>query len=137
MGLKVHHETRTLPISRLKIAEGGFKLNSMAKTDQDEGMRGSFRARRNSLRTEDVASAKTLSGALQNFLHEAVIDETGLTGNYQFSLEWSDTAPAAGAAPLPDLATALEHDLGLRLEKGTQDFDVLVVDHVEKTPIGN
>ncbi len=136
MGLKVHHETRSLPANKLKVAEGGFKLNPAPNTNRGQGMRGSFSRHRFTLATEDVASAKTLSGALQNFLHESVIDETGLTGNYQFTLKWSDAGAMDGATPLPDLATALDR-LGLQLEKGAQDFDVLVVDHVEKTPAGN
>lgn len=137
MSLKVHHETRALPVNKLKIAEGGFKLNPMPKTGQGEGTRGSSRRHKFRLSTEDVASVKTSDGALQNFLHEAVVDETGLTGTYQFSPEWSDAGATAGATQLPDLATALEHDLGRKLEKGTQYFDVLIVDHVEKTPIGD
>jgi uncharacterized protein (TIGR03435 family) len=68
---------------------------------------------------------------------KAVVDKTGLTGMYAFNLEWSD-APAVGGTPqLPTLASALEQGLGLKLEKGQQDFDVLVVDHVEKVPTGN
>lgn len=43
MSLKVHHETRALPVNKLKIAEGGFKLNPMPKTGQGEGTRGSSR----------------------------------------------------------------------------------------------
>jgi uncharacterized protein (TIGR03435 family) len=56
---------------------------------------------------------------------------------YQFSLEWSDVSAAGGAPRLPTLATALEHDLGLRLERGNQNLDVLVIDHIEKVPTGN
>ena len=54
---------------------------------------------------------------------------------YTFSLKWSD-APAAGGA-LQTLADALEQGLGLKLEKGNKDFDVLVIDHVESVPTGN
>ncbi len=52
-------------------------------------------------------------------------------------MEWSDAPAAGGAAQLPDLAAALEQGLGLKIEKGKQDFDVLVIDHVEKVPTGN
>jgi uncharacterized protein (TIGR03435 family) len=84
-----------------------------------------------------------------------VVDKTGLSGEFDFTLEfagsWSlpSTAaarqegtamPAAGAPPGggPSLFTALEKQLGLKLVKGQKaSLDVLVVDHANKTPTGN
>jgi uncharacterized protein (TIGR03435 family) len=138
LGLKVHHETRNLPINNLTtIAEGGPKLQEMPKTNPSGSLGGRSSNHRSTLSTDGVVPIATLVIALQHRLNEVVVDKTGLTGMYQFSLEWSD-APAVGDAPqLPGLTTALEQTLGLKLEKGQQDFDVLVVDHVEKVPTGN
>jgi uncharacterized protein (TIGR03435 family) len=133
LGLKVHHETRSLPVNNLTIAEGGLKLKEMPKTNPSGGLSGHSSNHRFALSTEGVIPIATLVVSLQHSLNETVVDKTGLTGMYKLSLEWSD-APAVGGAPqLPDLATALEQGLGLKLEKGEQDFDVLVIDHVEKT----
>jgi bla regulator protein blaR1 len=61
-----------------------------------------------------------------------VIDRTGITGNYGFTLKF---APAQAANPDPDrpqLFTALEEQLGLKLESTRAPIDVLVIDRVEK-----
>jgi len=72
-----------------------------------------------------------------------VTDKTGLTGKYSYTLEFAcEGCRGPGAAEPPaDLATifvAIEKQLGLKLEK-TKDIplDVIVVDHVDKTPTGN
>jgi uncharacterized protein (TIGR03435 family) len=75
-----------------------------------------------------------------------MIDKTGVTGLYDFNLQFSRpgaltaAAPAAGAADpedAPDLVTAAQSQLGLKLDKTTAPFDVLVIDHIEKTPTDN
>ncbi len=69
-----------------------------------------------------------------------VVDKTGLTGEYSFTLEYEWPGPKPTDAPgdlAPVLFTALQQQLGLRLEKTKQMLDVLVVDRVEKTPTEN
>jgi len=64
-----------------------------------------------------------------------VIDRTGLDGKFDYSLEWMpDPSPTDGAAALPlaGLFTALQEQLGLKLEPGRGPVDVLVVDAVER-----
>lgn len=79
------------------------------------------------------------------------VDQTGLTGKYDFTLEFAQsgmaalgaggrlTAGAGGDAtdPAPDLFTAVEKQLGLKLEKSKTQLDVVVVDHMDKEPTGN
>jgi uncharacterized protein (TIGR03435 family) len=64
-------------------------------------------------------------------LRNLVFDETGLTGAYTFSLEWS---PDDGRAPSggPSLFTALQEQLGLKLESVKRPVEHLVIDHAEK-----
>ena len=67
-----------------------------------------------------------------------VVDKTGLTGFYDFSLKWTpmQTTAAPGGAPSPDvegvsLFTAIE-ELGLKLVPAKGPGQVLVIDHIEK-----
>jgi uncharacterized protein (TIGR03435 family) len=79
----------------------------------------------------------------QNGLGRPVVDKTGLTGKYNFTMEWTpDPAftPRAAPGPVgglppdpsgPSIYTALEEQLGLRLKPSTGTFDLVVIDHVE------
>lgn len=99
-----------------------------------------------------VAKGQTLSrltAMLGNQLHQPVIDKTGLTGKYDFTLEFHVDLRGLGVPPGgtnvpdasfdsgPDLATAVQQQLGLRLMPAKAKLDVLVIDKVEKTPIEN
>ena len=79
-----------------------------------------------------------LLGPLQSMTGRPVIDRTGLTGAFDFDLQWTSgpVGPAAGAAPSaddgPSIFVALQEQLGLRLEPGRAPFDVVVVDAVQR-----
>jgi uncharacterized protein (TIGR03435 family) len=81
-----------------------------------------------------TALTKNLSARLQS----TVVDKTGLTGKYDFQLQWAgiDATPAESESPWPPLLTAIQQQLGLKLETGKGPTKVLVIDHVEK-PSGN
>ncbi|HUA57211.1 MAG TPA: TIGR03435 family protein [Verrucomicrobiae bacterium] len=84
---------------------------------------------------------------LKRLLHLTIVDETGLSGKYDFNLDFlpegaattplSAGAIAAPADAFPDLISAVELQLGLTLEKKITPQDVLVVDSAEKAPIEN
>jgi uncharacterized protein (TIGR03435 family) len=64
---------------------------------------------------------------------ELIVDKTGLTGRYDWTLTWApdvgaDTAAAGG----PDLFTAIQEQLGLKLEKAKAQVEVLVIEHAER-----
>jgi uncharacterized protein (TIGR03435 family) len=64
-----------------------------------------------------------------------VIDRTGLSGRYDFTLRWSpdDLRYTGGVTyEFPDFFTAIQQQLGLKLEAVTDSVDVLVIDHVER-----
>jgi uncharacterized protein (TIGR03435 family) len=81
-----------------------------------------------------------LASLLSSIVQRVVIDKTGLTGNFDFELKWTpDRTPAgtpASAAPsdpdAPSIFTALQEQLGLKLESAKNPVEVLVVDHVER-----
>ena len=140
--LKVHRESREMPRYALVLARGDRALGpQLKKTDVDcqttpqlcslQVSPGRF-----------VAGSVPLS-ALISFLapnqQRVVIDRTGLDGRYSITLEWTpDRAalPLAGDAPPPSdkppLVTALQEQLGLKLESERGPVDVIVVDHVER-----
>jgi uncharacterized protein (TIGR03435 family) len=156
-GLVVHHETRQLPEFVLTIGKGGPKL-AASKTDPDHpmppGSRGSFRMSNNPAGRRLQAQAARVDGLLPLLSNETgrtVVDKTGLSGNYDFTLMWTSDPSAGGERPQgsgagdiaqppgdngPTLFTALEEQLGLKLEPTKGPVDVLVIDHVQM-PAGN
>ena len=87
------------------------------------------------------------AGNLQSaVLDRPVVDQTGLKGRFDFQLQWTpDETPSASpsrpgeppkpperADSLPDLFTAIQQQLGLKLESTKAQVDVLVIDKVEK-----
>ncbi len=79
----------------------------------------------------------TLAELLRPTLAMPVVDETGLTGKYDFNLDFTTRGPDAPADAPPGLFTAVQQQLGLRLEQKKIPMDVLVVDRAEKTPKEN
>jgi uncharacterized protein (TIGR03435 family) len=73
-------------------------------------------------------------------LGRTVVDMTGLTGTYDFTLDWARVQPpslGADGAPLvdsggPSLFSAVQEQLGLKLESRKQAIDMIIVDHAEK-----
>ena len=61
-----------------------------------------------------------------------MVDKTGLTGNYDISLTWTPDNEQGTPDAGPSLFTAIEEQLGLKLESTKGPVDTLVVDHVER-----
>jgi uncharacterized protein (TIGR03435 family) len=71
-------------------------------------------------------------------LRQPVIDATGLSGKYDFTLRWVMTGyPAVSADAGPDLARAIQDQLGLKLESKKSMVEILVVDHINRVPTEN
>jgi uncharacterized protein (TIGR03435 family) len=81
-----------------------------------------------------------LAGTLSQVVQRSVVDRTGLTGSYSFTLTWTPESATVGRGPDalsidPDgtsIFTALQEQLGLKLEPTRGPVDVLVIDHVER-----
>jgi uncharacterized protein (TIGR03435 family) len=89
---------------------------------------------------QDVPIAD-LARLLEQPAARAIIDETGLTGRYDFKIrfQFMGRAPDAGAAadPAPIVFTAVEEQLGLKLEPATRSFPELIIDSIEREPTEN
>lgn len=127
--LKVHHEARVLPVYELVIAKSGFKLKQAQGPENLYGMytnRGLIHISRGPIGSRFIVG---LSGELGRI----VVDRTGLTGYYDIDLKWTpDGSQSSDPNAPPDLFTALEEQLGLKLVPTKAPVDVIVVDHVER-----
>jgi uncharacterized protein (TIGR03435 family) len=133
--LQLHRETRIGPIYSLAIAKGGIKSSALSATQSPH--RGINAGQRTML--GEAASMADVAYKLSRLLGRPVVNNTGLEGNYDFKLEWTaDPGPSApDGAPAetslgPSLFSALQQQLGLRLEATKGPVDVLVIDHADK-----
>jgi len=133
--LKVHKETREMTIYNLVIAKGGLKMKQ-----PPDGKPTGYRVGRAEISGDGIAFA-ALVAQLPGEVHGIVQDKTGLTGYYSIHLKWNPNPLSASAGPagapnaddaLPDLFSALQDQLGLKLESTKAPVDVIVIDHVEK-----
>jgi uncharacterized protein (TIGR03435 family) len=137
--LKFHHEMKRLPVYELVTIKGGpkFKEITPAELKSDVGVNG-VRAGGMSIHNRNLTATgvpiASLVNQLSGQLQRVVVDKTGLTAKYNFQLSWSadDAGPPSTDAPgPPDIFTALEEQLGLKLQPGKADIDTFVIDHVE------
>jgi uncharacterized protein (TIGR03435 family) len=129
--LVVHPETRELPIYELVVARGGAKLGAL----QEKG--SSISASYGRIEVQGPNSVDLLAEELSKLTGRNVIDKTGIAGRYNLKLRFTpDEGPAMlNGQPVPDpppaLFTALEEQLGLKLEPAKGPVQVLVIDHLE------
>ena len=129
--LVVRHESRPMKAYVLVVAKQGSKLHEAAGTPENS-MSG-VNQRGTSGTAKMIGSGVPMSALAYRiaeqtpFRGDMVIDKTGLTGFYDFTLEW-EVGENAGSS----LITSLQEQLGLRLLSEKTPVDVLVVDHVEK-----
>ena len=144
-GLVAHHETRELPEYALVAAKGGVKLvDGKADPKVSSDMRsGGFRTQgRGGVMMIDCANMPIdlLLQFLSNETGRKIVDKVGLTGKYSYTLNWrpelGQAAAGDSADSTPDLFTAIQEQLGLKLEPMKGPVDVLVIDHLER-PVAN
>jgi uncharacterized protein (TIGR03435 family) len=126
--LKAHWETREEPIYALLVGKDGPKFQPYAGAPEHGMNTGKIPGKVN-MRGSDVPMAE-LATNLGNQLQRFVVDETGLSGHYDFLLHWNpDTAEDSTE---PSLPTALHEQLGLKLEPRKGPVQMLIIDRAEK-----
>ena len=133
-GLSAHVEQRKLAVFALTVGRDGPK---MAKSASDPNEPADESEDSNGGQTSMHAVNMSMGELAQwmNFAADKpVVEKTGLTGRYDLSLRWTDDEirTTAGSNALPGLGTAVEDQLGLKLEPVKAMADVLVVDKVER-----
>ena len=136
--VKVHRETRTLPVYELVIDKGGIKFaldDPKAEIAPGALGRGSMNSHAGEL-TGVAVSMGELTEYLSRQVDRSVVDKTGLLGKYDVQLKYlPEGRPETDDAPAP-LVTALPEQLGLRLVATKGPVEVVVVDQV-KMPEAN
>ena len=136
--LKVHRETQIRPVYQLVVAKGGLKLKPSPPAEPGVTSEPKLRIKSGQL----IAQRLPISLLVQWLaLHagRVVVDKTGVSGIYDFTLRWSlddglNSAEEFVSAKetYASLFTALQEQLGLKLEPATGPVEMLVIDHVEK-----
>jgi uncharacterized protein (TIGR03435 family) len=162
--MTLHRETRTATAYELTVVKKGPKLREfvenapapadgkLSTTEKD----GFVRIRPSPRPLEFVVgggisrvwgggeTVSELVSYVSSVLKAPVVDKTGLTGKYDYNLEYSGSPLNAASAATdnsadsaPDFVAAVRDQLGLKLESKKGQIDMLVIDHIEKTPTAN
>jgi uncharacterized protein (TIGR03435 family) len=162
--LTIHRENKDVQTYSLVVAKNGPKLKEVKLDDaaSSESKGGPVRGRASMTAGPrpviigQVCPLATLAGLLTAYLHRPVIDRTGLAGMYDITLHWtadenqSQTSsgvqgtsgsspsglPSADPTGSPSIFTAIQEQLGLKLESAKGPVEFIVIDHVER-PSGN
>jgi uncharacterized protein (TIGR03435 family) len=129
--LRLHRESKETPVYALVVGKAGPKFKESAP-DVTTGSRASV-----SLATVASTFTKSPMSSLVRLLSATadrpVLDQTGLTGFYDFKIEFArDPAAAAAESSAVSLFTAVQEQLGLKLEARRAPIEVLVIDHAER-----
>ncbi|HEY4379781.1 MAG TPA: TIGR03435 family protein [Acidobacteriaceae bacterium] len=133
-GLVMHQEQREMRVFALTAAKGGPKMAASAdganapmhENDSQSGGQAT-------MRVKNISTGELAGTLMRLFLDRPVVDRTGLTQRYDFLLKWTQDethVPMDGSAP-PGLFTAIQEQLGLKLEPTKAMADVMVIDKVE------
>jgi uncharacterized protein (TIGR03435 family) len=151
--LTIHRESKELPVYTLVIGKNGPKLQEAKPRDPGASAvsgpnaiavpKGSFQlggtvgGASDGLRHISLPNVPmgSLASILTQQLGKPVLDKTGLTGKYDLKLDWAPD-DAQGDVNGPSIFTAVQEQLGLKLESGKDAAELIVIDHVEK-PSGN
>ena len=126
--LRFHRETKELTVGALVISRSGPKLR--AKTAEEGSGMNTSSGPKSSHLIATGTSMELLAGYLGNRLGRIVVDRTGLTESYDFTLEWSPDETADSS--MPSLFTALRDQLGLRIEQQRASVEALVIDAISR-----
>ena len=154
--LKVHYERRDTPVYNLVMARSDGKLDkTLRRVDVDCNELRATARRTGTIPTVPPATngmpacqskmgngtmmsggmpIGELASAVRNPAGRLIVDKTGLVGFYEFSFEWAFGPQSAAGVPddRPNIFTAFQEQLGLKLEPSTAPVEIVVIDHIER-----
>lgn len=138
--LTTHREQKELSIYQLEIARGGPKLQASAEAPSEPAaLISTVYPDRIHMPARNATMAEFASILQRAVLDRPVVDKTGLTGRYDFDLDWApdetqfggEIPTARSDAPSPPFFTAIEQQIGLRIEATKGPVMALVVDSAQ------
>jgi uncharacterized protein (TIGR03435 family) len=145
--LKVHSETREVPVYVMTVAKGGPKLTAFTEgscitrdPNNPPPPLAPGQPRRDGCGNNQISGGRwiaskvdigSVTGAISIIVQRKVIDKTGLTGLFNVRMELPPN-PLNATDTSPSIFTLLEEQLGLKLESSKGPADVLVIDHIER-----
>jgi uncharacterized protein (TIGR03435 family) len=134
--LEFHHTTKTVSGYAIVPAKGGLKIKDIGPSDSH-----STHTTRGSTAVEGV-SLQRFAAVLSRVLGAPVADETAQSGSFTFTLTWAPennlapvSTPNAGANDGSSIFTAVQEQLGLKLDARKVPLDVFVIDRAEKPAV--
>ncbi|MEP7353304.1 MAG: TIGR03435 family protein, partial [Acidobacteriota bacterium] len=146
-GLKVHTELRTMPVFAMTIAKGGSKLKTKGEAETTKMLDGVPPPNHSVMftvvpGTQPITrmmvqdrSLQQVADTLTMFLGRPVVDQTGLRGNFDFTLDYDrnpDEAPPGKQLADPSMFPAFQQQLGIKIEATKAPVEVLVIDSVQR-----
>jgi uncharacterized protein (TIGR03435 family) len=130
--LRFHRETREGAVYALLVGKDGSKLQPAPQSDTSGITSGRNRTTGLSTLKGERSSLDEIAANLSAQLERPVFDKTGLTGKFDFELSWvPDQTPTVSG---PSLFTAVQEQLGLRLESQRGPIEIFVIDQVSRPP---
>lgn len=137
--LEFHRDQREMSAYAIVVAKSGPELRTTTRKPGDSTV---FSISPHvALKVRNASMADFAHGMQEAFLDKPVVDQTGLKGRYDFDLKWTPDEPGAGGGgppqspadpnPPPGLYTAIQEQIGLKIESTKAPVEVLVIDHLE------
>jgi uncharacterized protein (TIGR03435 family) len=122
--LKVHPVTKQLPVYELVVAKGGPQFSASTAEHHIEVHKYEF--------SGTAVTIPMLASFLEEVVERSVVDRTGLGGAYDFRLRWAPDLSGVEGDTMPSIFTAVQEQLGLKLQSSRGAVKTLMVDHVER-----
>jgi uncharacterized protein (TIGR03435 family) len=129
--LKAHLQSKTMPVYDLVVDRGGPKFQLTQDDDQTNSTMNMRASNNDNILTAKDSSMSDLAAALSDEVHRQVIDKTGIKGGADFTLKWTSDEAADQGGTVVSIFTAVEEQLGLKLQPAKGPVDTLVIDHAE------
>jgi uncharacterized protein (TIGR03435 family) len=130
--LSAHRENRQLPGYVLVVAKSGLKLKPQEECQQGANHSGG----RIETLSVKCTSMDLLAQLASRYMGAVVENKTGVEGVYNFDLRWTNQE-MKDSEPVPNLPDALQEVVGVRLLPQKVTVEVVIVDHMDKSPVEN
>lgn len=130
--LKVHREMKEIPVYALVVIKGGPKFKESPPEAQSLLTLGSKGKRAVMTVTKGGMAQLANQFSKRNGVDRPVIDRTQLTAGYDYKLEWGNDAAVGADGDVVSIFTAMQEQLGLKLEPTKAPVEVLIIDSASK-----